>query len=196
VPSASRRAYTLLEIILVLAILVAAAAMAMPALGRSAENQRLSQGADLVRSGLMRAHLQAMREGKLQMFRYQLGGDRFRIETWRALEDETADEQQAGRQRSTTLDAPLPDELEKQLPDGVLFIGGDAQWENRSQQIEQDILAQDARGGEWSRPILFYPDGSTANAHVVVGNRRQASVRIDLRGLTGAVTVQPVERKP
>ena len=45
----------------------------------------------------------------------------------------------------------------------------------------------------WSRPIMFYPDGSAGDAYIVVGNEHNSSIRIDLRGMTAAVRVGEVK---
>ena len=53
--------------------------------------------------------------------------------------------------------------------------------------------AQSAGGGsDWSRPILFYPDGSSSDAYVVVADEFERGMRIDLSGLTGTAKVGPV----
>lgn len=188
-----RHGLTLLEMMLVMAILVAVAALAMPALGRSVESHRLSQGADLVRAAWMRAHVKAMRENKIHMFRYQLSGNRFRTESWRTLEDESPPPGQELLAAQTSAPA---DDRETELPEGVQFVAGDAQFENRSASVEDEVSRFASADGSWSRPILFYPDGSTSNAHIVVGNQRKATIRVDLRGLTGNVQVREVERLP
>ena len=189
-----RRGLTLLELMLVLAILVAVTAMAMPALGRSVESHRLSQGADLVRAAWMRSHVRAMRTGQIQMFRYETAGNKFRTETWRTLEEESPAPSQLRAAGAKSTERPA--EHETELPEGVEFVGGDSQFENRSASVEDEVNKFGAGGGNWSRPIIFYPDGSTSNAHIIVGNKRRATIRVDLRGLTGGVNVREVERKP
>ena len=189
-----RRGLTLLELMLVLAILVAVTALAMPALGRSVERQRLSQGADLVRAAWMRSHVRAMRTGQIQMFRYELAGNKFRTETWRTLEEESPP---PGQTQSIAAKSPEPPaERETELPEGVEFVAGDAEFENRSASVEEEVNKFGTSSGNWSRPIIFYPDGSTSNAHIIVGNQRRATIRVDLRGLTGGVQVREVERLP
>lgn len=191
-----RSGFTLLEIMLVLAVLVVIAALSMPALGRIAESQRLQQAADTVRVEWMSAHLRAMRSGRIQMFRYELGGDKFQVEPWFAAEDsvEAAD---ASADPNAIADLP-PDSYDlsikqKQLPDGVLFVLGDAKIESRSQDAEEEATQTAGSEVAWSRPILFYPDGSTSTAFVYVANERKYGIRVDLRGLTGTVTVHERE---
>jgi hypothetical protein len=57
-------------------------------------------------------------------------------------------------------------------------------------EIEQLTVANQAEG--WSRPILFYPDGSTSTAVVTLTNPTLGKVVIRLRGITGDVTVSEV----
>ncbi len=187
-----RSGFTLLEILLVLAILVVVAAMTMPALNRIAESQRLTQGAELIRSEWMSAHVRAMRTGQMQMFRYEQGGTLFRVETWQADEDATDAATATGdpnNPQRMTVDSLDPIQKEKVLPDGLIFFGGDAKFENRSQDVEQEAMGS----GAWSRPIIFYPDGSTSTAYIIVANERKQSIRVELRGLTGSVTVRERE---
>jgi hypothetical protein len=91
---------------------------------------------------------------------------------------------------------PLLEEKADKLPDGILFHSGDAKFENRSFTVEEQISQFDSGGGAgWSRPLLFYPDGSTSSAHVVLAlegkenGEQDVGVRVKLRGLTGSVEV-------
>jgi prepilin-type N-terminal cleavage/methylation domain-containing protein len=184
--------FTLLEILLALAVLVVVAAMAMPALGPVLDSQRLNQGAEMIRTKWMSTHVKSMRTGKMQMFRYELGGSKFRIEAWTAAEDAT---------EATEADPADPlagaglDPQQLQLPDGVIFFAGDAKFENRSMDVEEEANKMGSGDGvSWSRPILFYPDGSTSNAYVLVANEKKQAIRVDLRGLTGSVTVREREK--
>jgi len=187
-----RPGFTLLEILLALAVLVVVAALAMPALGPVLDTQRLNQGAELIRTKWMSTHIRSMRTGKMQMFRYELGGSKFRIEPWTAAEDST--EATEGDPSDPLAAAGLaPQEL--QLPDGVIFYAGDAKFENRSMDLEEEATKMGGGDGvSWSRPILFYPDGSTSSAFVLVANEKKQAIRVDLRGLTGSVTVREREK--
>lgn len=190
-----RGGFTLLEIMLVLAVLVVIAAMTMPALGRVVETQRLKQAADQVRASWMRTHLTAMRTGQLQMFRYENGAGRYRVETWQAAEDDVESKFATDNPSLRSGPQPTAEAGEQALPDDVIFSAGDAEFDNRSSKIEDDVSKLGGGpAGAWSRPILFYPDGSASNAHLVVSNKRGRAIRVDLRGLTGGVTVGEIER--
>lgn len=210
-----RRGLTLMELLLVLAILVLTAAISLPALRGTLRNQQLSRAGDIVRVEWARAHVRAMKTGRIQMFRYQVGGPGFRVEPWAAGDDmlEAATVQYpdglglAAAPAGFGASAPPapqtppanvqvdeqgnPQSDRYRLPEEITFVAGDARTESRAMKIEQTILESE-RNVEWSRPILFYPDGSTSDAFVIVGGPQQTGVRIDLRGLTGAAKVSEI----
>lgn len=181
-----RRGYTLLEILLVLAIIVVAAAAVAPSFRRMARNTNLKAAAGEVRAELTRAHVLAMKSGRVQVFQYELGGRKFKIEPW--IGDDEALEG-TGAEVTTTPVTNADGQLkgERNLPEGITFALGDSAIESRGERIEQQL---DTSGGtEWSRPILFFPDGSSADAFIVVANEVETGIRLDLRGMTGAVKV-------
>lgn len=184
-----RRAYTLLELLLVLAILVIAAAAVAPSLRGVIRNASLKSAADTVRAELTKAHVRAMKTGRTQVFQYELDGGKYKVEPW--VGDDEALESPTGEASGAA--APVAGDVgnlnEKSLPEGIKFVQGDSALEMRSQRIEEELSAMGGAGASWSRPILFYRDGSASDAYIVVGNDREAGIRIDLRGMTGAVKV-------
>lgn len=95
-----------------------------------------------------------------------------------------------------------------QLVEGVRFVGGDLELDARAQASEQEaqqstgatgLVGQMAAGttpldavgseGQWATPILFYPDGTTSNAQLILGNQRARYVVLRLRSLTGMCRV-------
>jgi prepilin-type N-terminal cleavage/methylation domain-containing protein len=181
---------TLLEILLVLAILVAVAAAAAPAFRGVLQDAELRSAADSVRTEWTRAHVRAMKTGRIQVFRYELGGRKYTLQPWIAGDDALEGNESA----DTGFGAPSPSEDTVvgdgyELPEGTHFAAGDAQQESRSLAIEQAASDATSFSGEWSRPILFYPDGTSSDAFVLIGNERKVAVRIELRGMTGAAKV-------
>ena len=186
-----RRGYTLLEVLLVLAILVVVFAAAVPALLGVLQRQRLQAAAEQVRVEWTRAHVKAMKTGRIQVFRYELGGDKYTVQPWMATDDAIAPAQ-------TNSFAPSEEEKasprldtagEITLPEGIKFIIGDAQLESRSLRIEQQILDANRYETEWSRPILFYPDGSSSDAFLIVANEKEVGLQVELRGMTGSSSI-------
>jgi prepilin-type N-terminal cleavage/methylation domain-containing protein len=180
--------FTLIEMILVLAILVVAAAAVAPSLRGVMRNNSLRAAADKVRTEWTRAHVKAMKTGRIQVFRYELGGTKYKTEPWVTGDDslEGAPSTGSGFGAGAAV-AELPDE--RDLPEGAKFFGGDLTTDSRAQAVEQELAAAGNSEAKWSRPVLFYSDGSSSDAFVVVGNDHEAGIRVDLRGLTGVVKV-------
>mgnify|MGYP000895690942 CR=1 FL=1 len=126
----------------------------------------------------------AMRTSRIQVFQYELGGRKYKVEPWIAGDD--ALENRDGQQSTETPKT----KAEPTLPEGTKFAAGDAAVESRSEKVEQQLT--DGAGATWSRPIMFYPDGSTGDAYIVIGNEHNHGIRIDLRGMTAAVRVSEI----
>src|SRR5439155_5580578 len=112
-----RSAYTLIELLLVLAIIVIAAAAAAPSLRRSLRNAAVKAAANDVRTALTRAHVLAMKSGRIHVFHYEVGGTKYKIEPWigddDALESKDGDPNAVFAARSqpgATREPALPEE--------------------------------------------------------------------------------------
>jgi type II secretion system protein H len=187
-----RRAFTLIEVLLVLAILVVVAAAATPALRGVLRDAALKNAAETVRIHWTRAHVKAMKTGRIQVFRFEQDGTRFTVQPWAAADDqiEAAPSVQGfGTDEEETASPRLDESSAVTLPEGTKFVAGAAALEGRSQSIEQDIQDANKFEADWSQPILFYPDGSTSDAWVIVANEREVGIRVDLRGMTGTATL-------
>jgi len=178
-----RRAMTLLEVLLVLCLLLILASMAWPVLERPLANQRLRQAADVVRTAWTRARVEAMSSGCTYVFSHGLESDAYRVEELQSVEyvPETADEDY-GEVGSPASHA---------LPEGCRFVGGETRLDDRAAMAfgEDAPPEADADGTAWSDPILFYPDGTTSDATVVLENEYHRRIELSLRGLTGVATV-------
>ncbi len=203
---------TLLELMLVLALMVMIGALVVPSLRGPFENYRLRKAGELVRVQWTKARVRAMKTGQIQMFQFAPGQSEFTIQPYYTEQDylETDLEHSPGGQLSggsgvaptgpldpgsmpagsPSSDAPaMQGDWNHRLPDGVVFVGGMVKSDTRTIQIEQqtqDGLALMTGGTE---PILFYPDGTTSDAEVSLSNDQQQYIRVTLRGLTGTVKV-------
>ena len=169
------RGFTLLELLLVLALIAAITALAIPALRGPLENARLRTAADTLRAAFTRARLDATRAGKIRLFRYELGGARYRVMDWPATESQ-----------------PL-DEKWQTLPDGVVFLGGEAQEDSRQLDFSAAPAANAVDEIDFGPALVFYPDGTTSTGQLTLKNQRDRAVTIRLRGLTASVRVGEVE---
>jgi prepilin-type N-terminal cleavage/methylation domain-containing protein len=185
-----RTGFTLIEILLVLAIIVAVAALSAPVLRGVIQDTRLRAAGETVRTEWTRAHVKAMKTGRIQVFRYELGGTKYSVQPWIAGDDAL----ESNAQATSSFDPPEKQDSANrgegsELPEGTMFVGGDAVVESRSISIEQAAADATQFQAEWSRPILFYPDGSTSDAFVLIANERDVGVRVELRGMTGTATL-------
>jgi len=189
------RGYTLMEMMLVLALLVVIAAISAPALRGVMQRANLVAAGDTVRVEFARAHVKAMKTGRIQVFRFEQGGRLYRVQPFVGGDDEletnlpdsTATEGLALDVNASGGSAPDVGE-EKELPEGTTFAAGDAAEESRGLAVSDAVAGE----GQWSRPILFYPDGSSSDAFIVVADEFERGLRIDLSGLTGSAKVGAV----
>jgi prepilin-type N-terminal cleavage/methylation domain-containing protein len=177
-----RRGVTLVELLLVLALLVIIGALAMPLLANSFSQARLRHGGELLRAAWGKARLAAMQSGETHVFRYEPEGSRYQTAMLTALNTTgsfggpapTAD----SNSDTKFSEADILRLERSELPEGVTFSSG--------QLADTQQLAGGVGGdGNWSSPILFFADGTTTDAVVFLANAQQKSIRVTLRGLTG-----------
>ncbi len=190
----SRRGYTLMEIVLVLALLVAITALAMPAIRGLMAGQRLENAADIVRAEWGKARARAIKTGRIYVFRFAVNDGSYMVQPWFAEDDylETSATAQplAGR-RPAQGAAAMTGGSTKWLPEGVLFVSSQTLQDTRSGEVEQGLGANGS-SNTVARPVLFYPDGTTSTAQLILADERQNYIEISLRGLTGVATVREI----
>jgi hypothetical protein len=179
-PHRIRAGLTLVELVLVLALLVVVTGISVSLLEGTFSRASLNSGGDLLRGAWAKARLAAMQSGSPHVFRFEPNGGRFQIVTLNSL----------GAPEQSVLE-PIDPEAEptkndfvrlsdNKLPEGVFFVTG-----NISSSAQVLATLPVTMEGPWSQPILFYPDGTTSDATVVLANERQHAIRVTLRGLTG-----------
>lgn len=182
-----RQAFTLMELLLVLALMVAIAAIAWPALRGSFDTQRLAKSADQLRAAFGKTRVRAMRTGAIQVFRFQPGRGGYGSETWTASAEEVVSAATAAGGVASGPPMPtataVPTSSTDTLPEGVVFHLAEVTVDARAASLLGS--GGDGETAEWSSPIFFYPDGTTSNTHVVLANERGQAIVVTLRGLTG-----------
>lgn len=195
--AAARQGFTLLEMLLVLGLVVALAALAWPALRGPLSQTRLREGARSLRVALAQARLEAMQAGTVCHLRYQPGAGAYELEVLSAddvLEPGTwaADQRPAAPAMPPAVAAAAPtidgrsDEpgaaMRRRfvLPEGVVFAapGDDARGPST-------LAADTSHPDAWAPPIRFFPDGTASPARFVLRDAAGAQVVVSLRGLTG-----------
>lgn len=190
---------TLLELMLVLALLVAIGSLTLPAFQVPFENQRLRKGGEVVRVQWNKARNKAMRTGQIQMFQCSLEEGTFQILPYYTEQDyleadatraPAAPGAMAAFSRATAQADDQAAAAPKTLPDGVVFVQSEIKSDMRSTQVEQGMQGTQPQLALGMAPVLFYPDGTTSDARVILTNQYQRHfVVISLRGLTGTAKV-------
>ncbi|MDB4749355.1 type II secretion system GspH family protein [Rubripirellula sp.] len=195
-----RSAFTLLELLLVIAILAALATMTMPKWGMLLNDRRLARAGDQVRGSVARLRVEAMRSGRVIMLEGMLEGTTLRAKPFYSASDatEAIDQTGSGSELLTGADQASAVVIEQdeaaietiELPDEIVVKSVSVVSAARAMEIEQLTVSDQGQG--WSRPVLFYPDGSTSTALISLSHPTMGRVVVKIRGITGDATVSGV----
>ncbi|TWU47201.1 hypothetical protein Poly51_49990 [Rubripirellula tenax] len=196
----SRVAFTLLELLLTLSVLAAIASVVIPQVGLLMGDRKLVRAGEQLRVEMTVARVKAMRDGRVLMLQAMVEGNSIRVKPYFSTSDATEAIDQTGSQSALLTGADqgnvvainVDEEAEKtvELPEGVTVGSVGVASAARASEIEQQTLADQTEG--WSRPIMFYPDGSTSTAAVVLTGGEVGRVIVKLRGITGDTTITEV----
>lgn len=172
-PSHNRHAFTLIELLLVLVLLVVIGGMAVAVFDGSVLRARLDEGAEVVGAAWTDARTRAISSGNRVVFTCQLGGAEYRLS---AANDLAQSEEQL--EGATELG---------ELPEGVVFRA--VQAAPRDSMAAGTAMLAGATG-DWASPIVFDPDGSSYDAVLILESESGQQVELTLRGLTATSTVR------
>jgi hypothetical protein len=88
-------------------------------------------------------------------------------------------------------ETPMSLSLKAELPRNCFFADSYVKPDARGRYYEGTDNYSFSSGG-WSKPILFYPDGTTSTATILIKNDQARCMELHLRGLTGAVAVSSI----
>jgi type II secretion system protein H len=188
--AASRRGFTLIEMMVVLAIVAMLAVMVWPAMRKPLAKSELRSAAKQVRTELAKTRLKAIETGEPQQFRFQLGTDRFQVMVVGAGEQPLQATRPASND-AVTGTTEVADGDEFSLPKGVSFLVP----EPIDVAEAAEAAGMEAAEETWSRPIIFYPNGRSSDARIELQGQQGMKVEVNLRGLTGVATVGDLEEK-
>ena len=177
--SRTRSAFTLMELLLVMAVVIVVLGLATPAVNRMFQRSALDRGADRVRAAFGEARVKAMREGDVYAVLVSLGSNWFDVGPFANSQTQISranrDQQQVQQYGNSGFEENL-------LPGGIRFAASEVLADSRAAAV---LSGTESSGGGGLQQVLFYPDGTSQNASVVLQNQVGGVVEIQLRGLTG-----------
>lgn len=184
-PRTNRAAFTLLEMLLVLSLLLVLVSVVWPAVLRISSSNQLRQGMQDLHSAMQAARIRAIENGVNYQVYLELGGQHFLVVP--------VDQSLIGASSGQPV-------IEGSLPEGFEFS------KTVSSAVSQPAIpfewlanlpnAKDMKWMEGSFPITFFPDGSAALDlnHSVLKNNRPVA-RVELRSLTGSTSISYNQEK-
>jgi prepilin-type N-terminal cleavage/methylation domain-containing protein len=184
--SRSRKAFTLFEMILVLALIVLLGAAVYPSVEAMYGDSKVTASGDMVRAAWAEAQSRAIDEGRA--YRFSI---RANTGNWKLAPDE-------GDSR-TPDDNSGPNGTGKQSFEGILEKGvrfdAPESWGTRDTQPGESAVPQGATdSSSWTTAVVFLPDGTAKeNRTVRLRARGIRPLELRVRGLTGVITVHTLE---
>ncbi|VTS06178.1 prepilin-type N-terminal cleavage/methylation domain-containing protein [Tuwongella immobilis] len=188
-----RRAFTLLEVTLVVALLLILAVLVLPSMEAMYGNVRVTAASDQIRAAWAEARAAALDAGISYRFGIIPEEGRYRIapdtpESWDGSGG-------TGDSVSTTAEGITLVTREGKLPDRVVFDVENGGLTTTTAGALPDTSGTTATpvpdGGSWTRVATFQPDGTCReDVEVIISMPSQPRVKIRLRGLTGSVSTQ------
>ena len=175
----ARSAFTLIELLLVVAILVAVLSLAAPSVNRMFQRNALDRGADRLRAAMGEARVNALKEGDVYAVFVARGDNWFDVGPFANSREQIA---KANRDQDHVAARGNSGFEENLLPNGIRFAASEVLEDSRAAEL---LEGTDGEAGKGLQQILFYPDGTSQDASVVLQSESGGIVEVQLRGLTG-----------
>ena len=200
------RGFTMVEMMLVLAVLAVFAGMTVPAVMRMFGQQKLTGSAERVRSAIASARIRAIESGLIYQFCCEQNGSRFVVVPYEL--DYASSPQASSSQGGQAVGVKTLGRAYGSLPKTIVFNSimirnagnltpAAASYKLSVPSLEGLPNASDLASVNWSSPILFHPEGSAnVDAEITVGDAKSQQILLRIRAFTGAVTMDRLtERK-
>lgn len=174
-----RRGESLAEMVVVMSVIVGMASMSWPTIRNSMSKSQLQSAAKQVSADLSKARLTAIQTGVPQEFRFQMDQNAYEISP-RLISTLDAAKSASQESAETATESEEVEVTHKQLSDGLKFTMG-----KRSEEKQEETLLASA-DTEWSRPIVFFPNGRASQAAFELEGDQGLRVEIRLNAMTGA----------
>lgn len=190
-------AFSMIELVLALAVIVGIAALAWPSLDGMFANYRLSQAAETIRVRWATARIRAVEDGRAYQFTWSPESGDYRLSPAEGMPTAAGASERTGtgvpesNAGEAQIEEALPEGLrlspapETQNPTGVAATGP-------SGIASGPFAANKANESTTTGTIFFYPDGTTSDAELIITDARGWSIDLSLRGLTGVASVSDI----
>jgi prepilin-type N-terminal cleavage/methylation domain-containing protein len=194
----STRGFTLVEMLLVLALMIVLLGIAYPSLAKFRLEQQLKQGAELVRLQMKQARLRAMESGLEYQFRYEPGGRQFIVvpADYSAIQAQQMANQQSGNGKPQSMYWKTHGKFEAKVNfSKTSFDPGVA-----PQPLPKEFLSGFDRPDDlsriaWAAPLIFHTDGSARDFAVEIEDEKGAYLTLSVRGITGSIELSQMLRR-
>lgn len=178
---------------LALAVIAVLAGVTIPSALRMYADSNLTDAAERVRNLVGETRLHAINTGEQYQFRFEKDGRHFvqlPVEVPVAPTDSTT--------TTATPAIPRPPSVLGMLPEGMRFESLAAETTTPGSTLESPLppelfqglpKPQELVSLSWSAPVLYSADGSANDASWLVVDQRKESIKVDVRGLTGAASI-------
>ncbi len=193
-----------MEMLIVLAIMAAMAAFAVPSLQGPLDKSRLRSSARQVRAALAKTRVLAIREGAPLVFQFEAGGRSWTIERTGAsplsLQSATVGDRgtPSGLHTDSTANENTPVSSQQSsvlrqglLPEGVTFAPAPLSAEQNDRSMFSDIRSEAAETGFAAggpQQIKFRPNGRSEDRTLTIIGNRDFVITVAVRGLTSSVS--------
>jgi type II secretory pathway pseudopilin PulG len=176
-------AFTLFELMLVLAIMVVAAAISFPSLKSMLSSYKVTAAGDTIRAAWAQGRARAMNESRPYRFSIIVGAGDFK------LAPDSAEFWSGGGSTSPSPGAALI--LQDALPPGVRFSDPKQSGPANFADDSPSVTAPGSDSGAWSTVAVFLPDGTARDdCELMFATPGARALCIKLRAMTGAVTTR------
>lgn len=193
-PGLSRRAFTLFEMILVLAVILVLSAAIYPNLEAMYGDSKVTASGDKIRAAWAEAQAHAMNEGRPYRFAVKPYSGDFRVAP------DVTDFWSGGSGAPDGYDPANPILVkEETLAKGVRFAAPETTSNggiDPGNNSPQTAAGSNSDSGTWSTVVTFLPDGTAReDATIVINARGARPLELRIRGLTGVIRSKSVEGK-
>ncbi len=179
----SRAAFTILEVVLVIALLAILVALVFPTLDSMYGHHKVTAGTDAVRSAWVTAQARAIDQGVPYRFSYIPEHGNYRI----------APDAEAywGGGNPPMADPNNPPYIEEDvLPKGVRFIPANSPLDNLDPHSNTALPKGSVNPQQWMTLAVFLPDGTARDdARITLFMTGVPPYSVHLRAMTGVITI-------